>query len=186
MPLVLSVGLTKKLGLPAYSSVGASCQVQVEVDSHLLERDPAGFHQQVEGAFFACREAVEEELSRYVESPSRDAVALPCEGEDTEGSAAEEAAASPGTSSSSSGHNGEAKTNGHQATERQMEFLRKLAGQTPGVGIRRLESFANELAGKPLAGLSSRDASRLIDALKAVKAGRLTLEELTREAERGA
>ena len=118
MPLVLSVGLTKKLGLPAYSSVGARCNVQVEVDARLLERDPEAFQQ-----------------------------------------------------------------HGQEATRRQLDYLRQLAGQIHGLGIRRLEGFVSELVGKPLAGLSSHDASRLIDALKAVKAGRRTLDDLTKEAE---
>jgi hypothetical protein len=63
MPLRLNVGVTKKLGLPAYSSIGASCNLEVELESNLL-RDPAKFHDQARDAFVAARQAVDDELAR--------------------------------------------------------------------------------------------------------------------------
>jgi hypothetical protein len=63
MPLRLNVGVSKKLGLPAYSSVGASCNLDLELENGIL-RDPAGFRDQVQGAFLAARKAVDDELAR--------------------------------------------------------------------------------------------------------------------------
>jgi hypothetical protein len=63
MPLRLNVGISKKLGLPAYSSVGASCNLDLELENGVL-RDPAGFRDQVRGAFLAAQEAVDDELAR--------------------------------------------------------------------------------------------------------------------------
>ncbi len=63
MPLRLNVGVSKKLGLPAYSSIGASCNLEVELESSLL-RDLAGFHDQVRDAFIAAQQAVNDELAR--------------------------------------------------------------------------------------------------------------------------
>jgi hypothetical protein len=63
MPLKLNVGVSKKLGLPAYSSIGASCNVEVELDSGMVH-DPDGFHAQVRVAYAACRQAVHDELVR--------------------------------------------------------------------------------------------------------------------------
>ncbi len=63
MPLRLNVGVSKKLALPAYSSIGASCNLEVELENSLL-RDPAGSRDQVQGAFLAARRAVDDELSR--------------------------------------------------------------------------------------------------------------------------
>jgi hypothetical protein len=63
MPLRLNVGVSKKVGLPAYSSIGASCNLEVELDNSLL-RDLDGFHDQVRDAFVAAQQAVNDELVR--------------------------------------------------------------------------------------------------------------------------
>ena len=63
MPLKLNVGLTKKVGLPNYGSVGASCHVELELEQALLY-DPHGWQPRLEQAFSACREAVRQELER--------------------------------------------------------------------------------------------------------------------------
>ena len=64
MPLKLNVGLSKKVGLPNYGSLGASCHVEVELDHGLLFQDQAGWQHKVEQAFAACRDAVDLELQR--------------------------------------------------------------------------------------------------------------------------
>src|SRR5262245_25639173 len=64
MPLRLQVGLQQKVGLRAYGSLGASCQVELELDIHLLDRAPDTFQQEVARAFDACRQAVQTELAR--------------------------------------------------------------------------------------------------------------------------
>jgi hypothetical protein len=64
MPLKLNVGLTRKLGLPGFSSAGAACHVELELDQDLL-RDPEAFHSTACAAFAACRRAVDDQLARY-------------------------------------------------------------------------------------------------------------------------
>ena len=64
MPLKLQIGLTKKIGLPDYGSLGASCYVEVELDSCLLRDDLDEFQRQAREAFVACRQAVLGELAR--------------------------------------------------------------------------------------------------------------------------
>ena len=64
MPLTLNVGLSKKIGQPDYGSLGASCNVAVELDANLLTSDPEKFHTHVRNAFNACRQAVNDELRR--------------------------------------------------------------------------------------------------------------------------
>ena len=63
MPLRLNVGVSKKLGLPEYSSVGATCNLEIELDAGLLD-DLGRFHQRVHDAYVACHQAVNDELAR--------------------------------------------------------------------------------------------------------------------------
>ena len=65
MPLKLNVGLSRKIGLPNYSSLGASCHLELELDSALLQSDKATFQQHVRHAFSACQQAVQEQLARH-------------------------------------------------------------------------------------------------------------------------
>ena len=62
MPSRITVGLTRKVGLPRFSSVGASCEVTLEAPDPAA--DPSGFAARVRHAFAACDLAVNAELSR--------------------------------------------------------------------------------------------------------------------------
>jgi hypothetical protein len=160
MPMKLNVGVSRKVGLPNYGSVGASCNLELELDATLLERDLEAFHIQIRGAYMAAHQAVHEELARLhalpVESPSRTAdpvhVGLP--------------------------RNGYSKANGCEVRERiQGDRSRTLKPATPNqvkaiVAIARKQD--TDLAGllrheyeveRPEA-LSIRQASELIDMLK--------------------
>jgi hypothetical protein len=61
MPLRLNVGLTRKVGLPEYSSVGASCHIEIELDSILVDQ-PEALRAKARGAYAAYRQAVNDEL----------------------------------------------------------------------------------------------------------------------------
>ena len=147
MAVKLSVGLQRKIGLPEFGSLGASCHVEFEIDSSLLEHDLNGFHQKVSDAFVACRQAVHNQL-----------------------------APANGTLVDSGSHHPKPSRNGHQATERpyaplgpgtitqsQLRAIHAISRRShidPAVlaqdlfQVERLES------------LSIREASRMIDELK--------------------
>jgi hypothetical protein len=64
MPLKLNVGVSRKVGQPDYGSVGASINLELEVESRLLETDLDGFHARVRDAYVAAHQAVNDELAR--------------------------------------------------------------------------------------------------------------------------
>jgi len=175
MPLKLTVGLSKKIGLPDYGSLCASCTTEFEVDLSLPQRDLEAFQTHVRHAYASCRQAVQEELAREQQT------AVSGNGSEASGTSVVALALpsasgnghSPNGSTNGSSRNGQ---NGHGASEKQFEYLRQLARQITGLGVRRLDALANRMFGKPLADLSSLDASGLIDALKDIKAGKIDLE----------
>lgn len=173
MPLKLNVGISKKIGLPDYGSVGASCNVELEFDASLLGEDSSAFHDRVRRVYATCAQAVNDELASQ------------CEGVPTvsRNSADARPAAQPANGNGNNQHgNGHApRGNGSRASKKQMDYLRQLAGQVVGLGIRGVELLSQKLCGKPLAELTTMDASSLIDTVKAVKEGRLSLDSVNSE-----
>ena len=159
------VGLCKKVGLPDYGSLGATCHVEFDLDKALIQDDLESFHQQVRDAFSACSQAVHYELVRQRVSSALENPALP---------------------KPANNGNGAPHRNGHQhvtptaarASDKQLIYLRQLARLVPAVGLRRLDEVAQNVCGKTTVVLSTAEASRLIDSLKAVKAGELDLQEI--------
>ena len=43
MPLKLNVGVSRKVGLPDYGSVGASCNLELELDASMIDKDLHAF-----------------------------------------------------------------------------------------------------------------------------------------------
>src|SRR3954454_21601191 len=64
MPLRLNVGVSRKLGLENYSSVGASCNIDIELENGLLEQDLDPFDSRVRDVFVVANQAINEELAR--------------------------------------------------------------------------------------------------------------------------
>ncbi len=117
MPLKLNVGLSKKIGLPDYGSLGASGN-----GPQASQNSPEASAQ-----------------------PSASGNGHPQNG-----------------STNGNPRNGQ---NGHGASEKQLVYVRQLARQISGLGVRRLDALANRMFGKPLADLSGLDAPGLLDCL---------------------
>ena len=69
MAVKLSIGLSKKMGLPRYSSLGASCYVELEIDPSLLDSNLVGFHEKVSRTFAVCQQAVDDQLAQQTHLP---------------------------------------------------------------------------------------------------------------------
>ena len=168
MPISINVGLSKKLGMPDFGSVGATCSVTFEADHALLEHDLDGFHQRVKNAFAACHQAVQDQLAREVNAEAS-STGAPDNQSHTEASAQSDQTLP--TQPQDGGNGG----NWHPATEKQTTYLRQLAKQVDGLGVRRLESLAQKLYSKPVAGLAGFEASRMIKTIKAIQDGEIDL-----------
>lgn len=196
MPMTVTTGLSKKVGLPNFGSVGALCNITFEADHNLLEQDLEGFQQRVKNAFIAARQAVQDQLARELNAPANGNGTAPTE-------PAAPPAAANGTSANANGNgatgangngtngnygggngqsaNGNGSRNGnsgHAASEKQLSFARQLSKGIQGLGMRRLETLAQRMFGKPLTGLTSMDASGLIDTLKSIKDGQIDLNSV--------
>jgi hypothetical protein len=61
--LKLHAGVSKKVGLPGFSSASASCTIEAELDSSLLN-DHEGFQIVVQRAYQSCEKAVADQIAR--------------------------------------------------------------------------------------------------------------------------
>jgi hypothetical protein len=166
VPLKLNVGVSRKLGLPEFSSVGASCNVEVELDSSLLQSDLDGFHAQVRGAFTAACQAVDDELSRLQSRPASPVASHG--GEERRNGAADHPRVAPaGSNRHASRRNGGVGRPPKPATANQVRAIVTMARWRDAdlAGLLRDEFGVDRPED-----LSIADASRLIDRLKAAGA----------------
>jgi hypothetical protein len=155
MALKLNVGVSRKVGLPDYGSVGASCNLELELDAGLIERDLDAFHARVRGVYVAAHQAVHDELAR-LQAP----VTAPHD------------PPAPPPRHASNGHDG---GNGHTdrppagrsrprraATDNQIRAIRSIANRQHA----DLDGLLRDLGVDRPEDLSLKQASELIDALK--------------------
>ena len=155
MAMKLNVGVSRKVGLPDFGSVGASCNVEVELDSALIDRDLDAFHARVRDVYVAAHQAVHDELAR-LQAP----VGAP--GEPAAPPRHHASNAHPGGDGHADGPPAGRPRPRRPATDKQVRAIRTIAGRQHadldgllrGYGVDRPED------------LSLRQASELIDALK--------------------
>lgn len=70
--LKLHAGISKKVGLPGFSSASASCTIEAELDSSLLQ-DHEGFQVVVQRAYQSCEKAVQDQIARLTSDSQTDA-----------------------------------------------------------------------------------------------------------------
>lgn len=178
MPLKVNVGLSKKVGLPDYGSLGASCHVEYEADASLLNTDLEGFHRQVKNAFIACKQAVQDELHRHqaAEQALQPVVSeqggngqRPGENGNGHGSRNGSANGPSRNGYESNGAaNGQRRTTGRKATASQVRALEAISNRLQ----LNIEQWLLDRHGIRLASeLSIADASAAIDELNSTTSG---------------
>jgi hypothetical protein len=175
MSMKLNVGVCRKVGQPDYGSLGASCNVEVELSGSLIFDDPDAFQQHVRRAYAACERAIEVQLNAGRQPSGTSTGHAPAESS-ARGNTGNNGADVDHPNGHPNGNSNGNGAGGRQATEKQLTYIRQLSGQVKGLGVRRLETLAQTMFGKPLAGLTSLDASGLIDCLKGIKAGDIDLQ----------
>jgi hypothetical protein len=122
----ISLGVNKKLGLPAYSSVGAGCQLEFEAESTLLREDLELFFRKVQHAYGAYTRDVDEQLARCqgadMPRPPETAATVP---PPISGKAA--AASGNGSPAGRKSDGAADRAGAGRASSRQLRFARQLA-----------------------------------------------------------
>jgi hypothetical protein len=157
MPLKLNVGVSRKIGLPEYSSAGASLNLELELEASLLDSDPEGFHKRVQAAYREAQQAVVEEIAR-LHDQTNGAPATP------RGAPVEHAFPRNSQSTSPTRTNGSRTRPPRPATTNQVRAIKSIAARLDAdLGGLLREEFG---VGRPEE-LTMNEASRLIDDLKA-------------------
>jgi len=154
MTIKINVGVNKKIGLPDYGSAGSHCNIEIEADNSILD-NATQFLQRVHDAYEAARQSVESELAHH----------------------------RPGGGSSPSHHEPEQAPkqeyrnnyapsgNTSISSPKQQQFIASLVKGVKGLDWRKLDAYCGTKFGKACSQLSPKEASALIDDLKAAKNG---------------
>ena len=155
MTIKINVGVNKKIGLPDYGSAGGHCTIEIEADNSVLQ-DPEQFLQQVQNAYEVARQSVEEELAHH--RPSKSTAPSNTESE-------------PKREYRQEYRNDNSASCYDIASAKQQQFIASLVKGIRGLDWRKLDKYCDTKFGKACSQLSPKEASALIDDLRAAKSG---------------
>jgi hypothetical protein len=169
MALKVKVGLSKKVGQPDFGSLGASCDIELELDGGLLFHDLDGLQEKVRTAYVACRQAVNDELAnqRRTEAPTSSEASARTNGHNR--------TSTNGHSQQSGSENGSQRTNGqsngHSTNGKHRPATKSQVGALHAIATRQGFNLTDRLKERfniyRAEDLSISEASRLIDELNA-------------------
>jgi hypothetical protein len=148
MPLKASIGLSKKVGLPDYGSLGASCNLEVELDASVVQ-DPEAFHERIRRLYTLANQAVVDQLAH------------------ANGNGKSNGQQATGNGQSASGNGSDS---GGMASNKQVKYLLDIARQRHQMDLARLSQFCSEQVGvSDVYQLTKNQASAVIDRLSPVR-----------------
>ncbi|MBI1314471.1 hypothetical protein GC176_24525 [bacterium] len=160
MPMKLNVGLSRKVGEPGFGSRGASVNLELELDSSLVD-DPDRLRERIRQLYHLAKSSVDEELQQAGPPPAN--------GSNGHGSHSLDRYRMNGNGHGN-GSNGSA-SNGHgprRATGSQVKAIHAIAGRSR-IDVTRLVQDRFGVSSPD--DLSITDASTLIDELKSAQSG---------------
>ena len=163
MPLKTNVGASRKIADNNYGSRGASVNLEVELDSSLIQ-DPERLQERIRQVFRMAQQAVDEELARQSTANGHD------NGHTTtaNGNGNGHHNGNGRHNGNGNGHAAPRRSNGRRATASQARALRAIADRQ---GLDLAVELQGRFGAQEPEELSITEASRLIDELKAATNG---------------
>jgi hypothetical protein len=144
MPLRTNVGVNRKVADNNYGSRGASVNLEIELDSSLIQ-EPERLQDRIRQVFRLARQSVDEELARQIEDHGHD-----------------------NSRASASNGNGQSRSNGRTATASQVRAIRAIASRQK---LDLAQTLQDRFGTDRPDDLSISEASALIDELKGTANG---------------
>ena len=164
MAIKINIGVNKKIGLPDYGSASSHCAIDLEADNSILD-NPDIFLQRVKVAYEVARQSVEEELAHHHPGNRCTVQSTPQEPAPRQESAPRhEPQRQEYRGNNSSGTQ-------YTASPKQQQYIASLIKGIRGLDWRKLDQYCEDKFGRGCSQLSSKEASALIEDLKAAKSG---------------
>jgi len=167
MTIKINIGVNKKIGLPDYGSAGGHCNIEIEADNSILD-NASQFLQRVKDAYELARQSVEEELAHHRQDKDRHGNATSNGGSQSRSPSQFDKEPAPRQEYRSNPNSGGSSYN---ASPKQQQFIAGLVKGVKGLDWHKLDKYCDTKFGKVCSQLSSKEASALIEDLKAAKSG---------------
>ena len=164
--------------MPDYGSAGGHCNIEIEADNSILDNADQ-FLQRVKDAYEMARQSVEEELSHHrtgnATSQTRSASqskAEPAQQRQEQRQEYRQDYRNDNAGGNTGGNSYSGNTGGNRtASPKQQQFIASLVKGVKGLNWNTLDRYCSVQFGKNTSQLTPKEASALIEDLKAAKSG---------------